>query len=40
MRALYRCCAKMYDTKGDGAESTACPMASVTRRWLKTHNDK
>lgn len=37
MRELYTCCAKMYDTTNDQGESTACPMPSVTRRWLKSH---
>jgi hypothetical protein len=40
VRALYLCCARMYAAQGDGAESTACPMASVTRRWLKDHREK
>ncbi|KZV82882.1 DUF1903-domain-containing protein [Exidia glandulosa HHB12029] len=37
MFKLYECCAKMYDSKGKDAESTACPIESVTRRWLKNH---
>ncbi|KAI0821216.1 DUF1903-domain-containing protein [Irpex lacteus] len=38
MRSLYACCAKMYEETNDQGESTACPMPSVTRRWLKTHS--
>ncbi|KZT57374.1 hypothetical protein CALCODRAFT_434256 [Calocera cornea HHB12733] len=40
MRKLYACCARMYDGGlGEPRESTACPMESVTRRWLKQHAD-
>ncbi|KAH9935128.1 uncharacterized protein BXZ73DRAFT_45563 [Epithele typhae] len=35
VRKLYRCCMHMYrETNGKG-ESTACPMESVVKRWLK-----
>ncbi|KAA1476463.1 DUF1903-domain-containing protein [Dentipellis sp. KUC8613] len=37
MRKLYNCCDEMYRKTDDGGESTACPMPSVVRRWLKTH---
>ncbi|KAJ7467501.1 hypothetical protein FB451DRAFT_1258712 [Mycena latifolia] len=37
LRALYMCCQKMYDTGGESSESTACPMASVVKRWIKDH---
>ncbi|KAI0684843.1 DUF1903-domain-containing protein [Cytidiella melzeri] len=37
MRELYVCCAHMYEQTSDKGESTACPMPSVTRRWLKSH---
>ncbi|KAJ6579951.1 DUF1903-domain-containing protein [Mycena vulgaris] len=37
LRALYMCCQKMYDTGGEASESTACPMASVVKRWIKDH---
>ncbi|EJD47044.1 DUF1903-domain-containing protein [Auricularia subglabra TFB-10046 SS5] len=37
MRKLYECCARMYDRNGTSAESTACPIESVVRRWLKNH---
>ncbi|RDB20775.1 Cx9C motif-containing protein 4, mitochondrial [Hypsizygus marmoreus] len=42
LRKLYECCQRMYDSKtGDAAnggnESTACPMPSVVKRWLKDH---
>ncbi|KAH9975582.1 DUF1903-domain-containing protein [Lactifluus volemus] len=37
MRNLYRCCQLLYDATGDHGESTACPMPSVVRRWLKVH---
>ncbi|KZO98311.1 DUF1903-domain-containing protein [Calocera viscosa TUFC12733] len=39
MYALYACCASMYDGRlpGEERESTACPMESVTRRWLAQH---
>ncbi|KAI0302285.1 hypothetical protein B0F90DRAFT_1627373, partial [Multifurca ochricompacta] len=37
MRNLYKCCQTLYqETEGRG-ESTACPMPSVVRRWLKAH---
>ncbi|KAJ7675626.1 hypothetical protein DFH06DRAFT_1034512 [Mycena polygramma] len=39
LRALYTCCQKMYDTSGSGTTSTACPMASVVKRWIKDHPD-
>ncbi|KAI0262213.1 hypothetical protein BC834DRAFT_829165, partial [Gloeopeniophorella convolvens] len=35
MRNLYKCCQAFYDA--DKGESTACPMPSVVRRWLKDH---
>ncbi|KAI0048798.1 DUF1903-domain-containing protein [Auriscalpium vulgare] len=37
MRRLYQCCQSMYDATDDKGESTACPMPSVVRRWLKNH---
>ncbi|KAJ7089538.1 hypothetical protein C8R44DRAFT_818460 [Mycena epipterygia] len=37
LRALYNCCQRMYDTGGETTESTACPMASVVKRWIKDH---
>ncbi|KAJ7073150.1 hypothetical protein C8F01DRAFT_1106286 [Mycena amicta] len=46
LRELYLCCQKMYEsaasnTQGaagtSGKESTACPMESVVKRWLKDH---
>ncbi|KAI0087068.1 hypothetical protein BDY19DRAFT_893523 [Irpex rosettiformis] len=37
MRDLYVCCARMYDETNDKGESTACPLPSVTRKWLKAH---
>ncbi|CAL1716613.1 unnamed protein product [Somion occarium] len=40
MRDLYKCCAKLYDETNDKGESTACPMPSVVRRWLRTHEEK
>jgi len=36
MRKLYQCCDGMYASNPD-AESTACPMRSVTKRWLDRH---
>ncbi|KAF9649513.1 DUF1903-domain-containing protein [Thelephora ganbajun] len=36
LRKLYECCGRMYDRTKDG-ESTACPIPSVVRRWLKLH---
>ncbi|KAJ7648116.1 DUF1903-domain-containing protein [Roridomyces roridus] len=38
LRALYQCCQGMYDNNSD-ATSTACPMASVVKRWMKDHPD-
>ncbi|KIP09020.1 hypothetical protein PHLGIDRAFT_29262 [Phlebiopsis gigantea 11061_1 CR5-6] len=37
IRDLYKCCAVFYASTNDEGESTACPMPSVTRRWLKAH---
>ncbi|KAJ7469336.1 hypothetical protein B0H11DRAFT_1393667 [Mycena galericulata] len=40
LRALYQCCQNMYDSAGgeaSGATSTACPMESVVKRWVKDH---
>ncbi|KAI0740790.1 hypothetical protein C8Q76DRAFT_203607 [Earliella scabrosa] len=40
LRKLYKCCWNMYrETDGKG-ESTACPMESVVRRWLKNHGER
>lgn len=38
LRKLYLCCQSMYDDRGESVESTACPMPSVVRRWLKKHH--
>ncbi|KAH8827697.1 DUF1903-domain-containing protein, partial [Flagelloscypha sp. PMI_526] len=40
MRKLYTCCQSMYEKNGPDAESTACPMNNVVKRWLKAHPDK
>ncbi|EIN06391.1 hypothetical protein PUNSTDRAFT_72306 [Punctularia strigosozonata HHB-11173 SS5] len=37
LRELYTCCQRFYEATGDKGESTACPMPSVVRRWLKNH---
>lgn len=37
MRELYLCCDSMYKATQDKGESSACPMPSVVRRWLKNH---
>ncbi|KAH9965430.1 hypothetical protein BC827DRAFT_1126381, partial [Russula dissimulans] len=37
MRDLYECCRALYDTTEDRGESSACPMPSVVRRWLRAH---
>ncbi|KAI9465186.1 DUF1903-domain-containing protein [Lactarius psammicola] len=38
MRNLYKCCQALYDdVTEDRGESSACPMPSVVRRWLKSH---
>ncbi|KAF7350630.1 Cx9C motif-containing protein 4, mitochondrial [Mycena sanguinolenta] len=38
LRALYMCCQKMYDAAPDSdPESTACPIPSVVKRWIKDH---
>ncbi|KZT72380.1 hypothetical protein DAEQUDRAFT_755211 [Daedalea quercina L-15889] len=39
MRNLYMCCQAMYEQTGERGESTACPMPSVVRRWLKNHGE-
>ncbi|KAI0250068.1 hypothetical protein BJV78DRAFT_1128644, partial [Lactifluus subvellereus] len=39
MHKLYKCCQVLYDATGDRGESTACPMPSVVRRWLKAHSE-
>ncbi|KAI0785765.1 hypothetical protein C8Q75DRAFT_722420, partial [Abortiporus biennis] len=39
VRDLYRCCQKLYQDTNDKGESTACPMPSVVRRWLKNHEE-
>ncbi|KAJ7167901.1 hypothetical protein C8R46DRAFT_898828, partial [Mycena filopes] len=38
LRALYMCCQKMYAEDGK-ARSTACPMESVVKRWIRDHPD-
>ncbi|KAJ7742284.1 hypothetical protein B0H16DRAFT_1563718 [Mycena metata] len=38
LRALYMCCQKMYAENPNGS-STACPIESVVRRWIKDHPD-
>jgi len=38
LKQLYLCCSAMYDGQpqfSGAKESTACPMESVTRRWVK-----
>ncbi|KDQ56338.1 hypothetical protein JAAARDRAFT_132420, partial [Jaapia argillacea MUCL 33604] len=40
MRNLYECCQALYEREGEKAESTACPMPGVVRRWLKNHPKK
>jgi hypothetical protein len=37
LRKLYECCGSMYDRTNGKGESTACPIPSVVRRWLKSH---
>ncbi len=39
VRNLYRCCWSMYQQTDGNGESTACPMQSVVRRWLKNHGE-
>ncbi|EEB97653.1 hypothetical protein MPER_02987, partial [Moniliophthora perniciosa FA553] len=36
LKKLYLCCQKMYDNDGK-AESTACPMPDIVKRWIKDH---
>ncbi|KAF5374654.1 hypothetical protein D9615_009006 [Tricholomella constricta] len=41
LRKLYECCQRMYDSEGGNgtaSKSTACPMPSVVKRWLKDHS--
>ncbi|KAJ6626714.1 hypothetical protein B0H10DRAFT_1998256 [Mycena sp. CBHHK59/15] len=40
LRGLYMCCQKMHKDAGENAESTACPMPSVVKRWIKDHPKK
>ncbi|KAF7332749.1 DUF1903-domain-containing protein [Mycena kentingensis (nom. inval.)] len=42
LRDLYICCQKMYQNvpEGNQVESTACPMESVVKRWLKDHPEE
>ncbi|KAF8157330.1 DUF1903-domain-containing protein [Mycena galopus ATCC 62051] len=37
LRALYMCCQKMYNDQGSDANSTACPIPNVVKRWIKDH---
>ncbi|KAJ7181312.1 hypothetical protein C8R43DRAFT_269211 [Mycena crocata] len=40
LRELYQCCQNMYEKSGgekSEATSTACPMPSVVKRWMKDH---
>ena len=39
VRRLYRCCWRMYQETDGRGESTACPMQSVVRRWLRSHGE-
>ncbi|KAJ7189261.1 DUF1903-domain-containing protein [Mycena filopes] len=36
VRALYMCCQKMY-AEDSKARSTACPIESVVKRWIRDH---
>ncbi|KAG2015052.1 hypothetical protein CC2G_008358 [Coprinopsis cinerea AmutBmut pab1-1] len=40
LRRLYECCQQFYDKTSNQGESTACPMPSVVKRWLKDHPRK
>ncbi|KAH6897916.1 DUF1903-domain-containing protein [Coprinopsis sp. MPI-PUGE-AT-0042] len=35
---LYECCQRFYQQNKNGAESTACPIEPVVKRWLKDHH--
>ncbi|KAI5887102.1 DUF1903-domain-containing protein [Schizophyllum commune H4-8] len=37
LKQLYKCCQKFYEETGEKGESTACPIPSVVKRWLKDH---
>ncbi|KAF8256487.1 hypothetical protein EI94DRAFT_1603315, partial [Lactarius quietus] len=34
---LYKCCWALYDATEERGKSSACPMPSVVRQWLKAH---
>ncbi|TRM63582.1 hypothetical protein BD626DRAFT_457005 [Schizophyllum amplum] len=38
LKQLYLCCQKFYQETNEQAESTACPIPSVVKRWLKDHD--
>ncbi|KAI0319805.1 hypothetical protein OF83DRAFT_1054351, partial [Amylostereum chailletii] len=38
MRKLYACCQSLYDDTGNKGQSSACPMPSAVRHWIKVHS--
>ncbi|ETW75345.1 hypothetical protein HETIRDRAFT_330691, partial [Heterobasidion irregulare TC 32-1] len=40
IRKLYLCCQSMYEATEEKGRSTACPMPSAVRRWLKAHPEE